>query len=203
MNDLAWDDSTRLTYLTRYYYELQGIRTAPAWLSILAIQIDTMMPPSCNHGHLALLIDTIVLLTIVLMGLFSWLAGRYYRHQFGWLQPTWIIFPKSRLYWSLLLGSVIFAFYRIIFTSSRGDLPYIFTLVWISPFFNKENPPIRRMYYALAGAVVVSTALCIQLAHWGNRIIIAIQCVVLLALGLADHLLLMSLRAPVREEADA
>jgi len=197
------DDRTRLTYLTRYYYELQGIRTAPAWLSILAIQIGTLMPPSYNHGHIALLIDTLVLLTIVLMGLFSWMAGRYYRHQFGWLQANWINLPASRFYWSLMLGSVIFAFYRIIFTSVREDLPYIFTLVWISPLFNKENPPIRRMYYALAGALVVSTTLYIQLAHWDNRIIIAIQCVVLLALGLADHLLLMSLRAPVREEADA
>lgn len=197
------DDRTRLTYLTRYYYQLQGIRTAPALLSILAIQIDTLMPAPYNHGHAAMLIDGAVLLTIVLMGLWSWLAGRYYQRRFGRIDADWITLPTSRLYWSLFLGSVIFAFYRIIFTSFRGDLPYLFTLVWISPLFNEENPPVRRIYYAFAGAFVVSTTLFIQLTHRDNRFIIAIQCIVLLALGLADHLLLMSLRAPVREEADA
>jgi hypothetical protein len=69
--------------------------------------------------------------------------------------------------------------------------------------FNNENPPLRRIYFALAGAVVVFSALFLQLNHWDGRIIVVIQCLVLLALGIADHLLLMSLCTPPREDADA
>jgi hypothetical protein len=69
--------------------------------------------------------------------------------------------------------------------------------------FNAENPLRRRIYFALAGMVVVFSALFLQIVQWDGRIIIVIQCVVLLALGVADHLLLMSLCTPVREDADA
>jgi hypothetical protein len=198
------DEHSRLTYLTRHYYELQGIRTAPVWLSTLAIQMNTMIPtPSHNARRFDMAISAIVLLTIGLMGLWIWLAGRYYRKEFGWLDPTWITLPTSRLYWSLFLGSAIFSFYRIIFTSFRGDLPYIFTVVWISPLFNEENPRIRRIYFALAGAVVICSTLFIQLTHRDNALILVIQCLVLLTLGIADHLLLMSLCKPPREDAHA
>jgi hypothetical protein len=138
-----------------------------------------------------------------LMAWWSWWAGRYYAHRFGRVESTWIPLPTSRLYWSLVMGCFIFSMYRIIFTSYRGDLPYMFTLVWLSPLFNGENPLVRRIYYAVAGALVLSSTYYLQFNHIGNNFIIAIQCVVLLALGLADHLLLMSLRAPAHEDAVA
>jgi hypothetical protein len=55
----------------------------------------------------------------------------------------------------------------------------------------------------MAGAVVIFFALFLQLNHWDGRIIDVIQCLVLLALGIADHLLLMSLCTPVRGNANA
>ena len=79
----------------------------------------------------------------------------------------------------------------------------MYTLVWISPLFNAENPLLRRAYFGLAGLVVVSSALFLQIAHWDGGIIIVIQCLVLLALGVADHLLLMSLCTPPQEESNA
>ena len=135
----------------------------------------------------------------------SWLAGRFYRRQFGMLAGGLdFCSPQAASIGACCSALSSLLFISIIFTSFRGDFGlYIFTLVWISPLFNEENPPPRRIYYALAGALVVSTTLYIQLAHRDSRIIIVIQCIVLLALGLADHLLLMSLRSPRREEADA
>jgi MFS family permease len=138
-----------------------------------------------------------------LMVFFSWLAGRYYRRRFGWLNPTWITLPTSLFYWSLVLGFLIWSLYALIFLRFFGNLPYLFMTVWISPLFNEENPPIRRIYFALAGAVVISSTLFIQLTHRNNALILVIQCFVLLALGIADHLLLMSLCTPPREDAHA
>jgi len=97
----------------------------------------------------------------------------------------------------------IWSFFSLIFLGFLGNLPYVLTLVWISPLFNKENLPLRRIYFAVAGAVVVFSALFLQITHRDGRIIVVIQCLVLLALGIADHLLLMSLLAPAREAADA
>jgi hypothetical protein len=194
------DDQSRLTYLTRHYYELQGIRTAPLWLCSLAFQANIYFDSVHIKGIIPALLP---LMAIGLMGVFMWLAGRYYRNRFGWLNPTWISLPKSRLYWSLYWVVGIWSFYCIFISHFRGFLPYVFTIVWISPLFNAENPLRRRIYFALAGMVVVFSALFLQIVQWDGRIIIVIQCVVLLALGVADHLLLMSLCTPVREDADA
>lgn len=192
------DDCIRLTYLTRHYYELQGIRTAPMWLCFLAMQAQ----PYAVHSH-GRWNDLFVSLAMCLMIFFSWLAGKYYRSRFGWLNPTWISLPKSRFYWSLVLCLATWGIFSIVFLGFLGSLPYMLTLVWISPLFNKENLPLRRIYFAVAGAVVVSSALYLQLTHRDGRMIVVIQCLVLLALGVADHLLLMSLLAPAREAADA
>jgi len=195
------DDRSRLTYLTRYYYELQGIRTLPMWLYFVAIQ------PINNSAYFTYFKgparDLFPFIAVGLAGVFTWLGGRYYRRRFGWLNPTWITYPTSRVYWSLFLGSFVWAIYCIVFSHFRGYFPYAFTIVWISPLFNAENLPIRRIYFALAGLVVVSSALFLQIAYSDGRIIIVIQCAVLLALGVADHLLLMSLCTPPREDADA
>ncbi|MGA9671290.1 MAG: hypothetical protein WBQ94_18915 [Terracidiphilus sp.] len=192
------DESSRLIYLTRHYYELQGIRTAPMWLCFLAMQRH----PNAVHFN-GIWQDLFSSIVMCLMVLFSWLAGRYYRRRFGWLNPTWISLPKSGLYWSLVLCLSIWSFFSLVFLGFLGCLPYVLTLVWISPLFNKENLPLRCFYFAMAGAVVVFSALFLQLTHQDGRIIVVIQCLVLLALGIADHLLLMSLLAPARETADA
>lgn len=192
------DQHSRLTYLTRYYYELQGIRTAPFWLYLALIQVNP-----CSVYSDTSIRDLLRLAAVGLMCVFTWLGGRYYRRRFGWLNPTWIGLPKSQVYWTLFWGSFIWAIYCIVVSRFRGYFPYAFTIVWISPLFNAENLPVRRIYFALAGLVVVSSALFLQIARWDGRIIIIIQCVVLLALGTADHLLLMSLCTPPREEADA
>ncbi|MGA2650357.1 MAG: hypothetical protein ABSF28_07530 [Terracidiphilus sp.] len=195
---MTMDDSIRLTYLTRHYYELQGIRTAPMWLCFLAMQTHPDSVRSYGKWN-----DLFPSVAMCLMILFSWLAGRYYRRRFGWLNPAWISLPKSRFYWSLVMCLAIWSFFSLIFLGFLGNLPYVLTLVWISPLFNKENLPLRRIYFAVAGAVVVFSALFLQITHRDGRIIVVIQCLVLLALGIADHLLLMSLLAPAREAADA
>jgi len=192
------DERARLTYLTRYYYELQGIRTAPFWIYLAVIQVNPSSVYSDTNFR-----DLLRLAAVGLMCVLTWLGGRYYRRRFGWLNPTWITYPTSRVYWGLFLGSVVWAICCIVFSHFRGFFPYVFTIVWISPLFNAENLPVRRIYFALAGLVVVSSALFLQTAHWDGRIIIVIQCVVLLALGVADHLLLMSLCTPPLENADA
>jgi hypothetical protein len=201
------DDQSRLTYLTRHYYELQGIRTAPLLLTFLVFQTDSLGIAQFAgikgifNGHL--LNFFVTFLWIGLMGLFSWLAGRYYRRQFGWLSPNWVAFPTSRVYWSLNLGCFVWCLYCIAVSGFRGELPYLFTIVWISPLFNAENPPLRRVYFALAGSLVVLSTLFIQLTHRNNALIFIMQIVAILALGIADHQLLMSLCIPPREEADA
>jgi hypothetical protein len=192
------DDQSRLTYLARHYYELQGIRTAPWWLAIVAMLAGSK--PAYSGTWIKDLLGTLVMF---LMLFFSWLAGRYYRRRFGWLNPSWITLPKSLFYWSIVLCFFIWNIYALSFLHFFGNMPYWITILWISPLFNKENPPIRRIYFAMAGAVVIFFALFLQLNHWDGRIIDVIQCLVLLALGIADHLLLMSLCTPPREDADA
>jgi hypothetical protein len=201
------DEQTRLTYLTRHYYELQGIRTAPFWLTMLAYQTESLgvaqFPRFYGvfNGHVLNFFATIS--WVCLMGYFSWRAGQYYRRHFGSLESNWITLPTNRIYWSLLLCCVALSIYNLVFLGFRGMLPYCVTLVWISPLFEAENPPLRRFYFALAGALVVFSTLFIQLTHRNNAVILVIQCIVLLALGIADHMLLMSLCTPPREDVDA
>jgi MFS family permease len=147
--------------------------------------------------------DLLVTLVMFLMIFVSWLASRFYRRRFGWLDPTWITLPTNLFYWSIVLCFLIWSLYALILLQFFGSLPYWLTIIWISPLFNEENPPIRRIYFALAGTVVISSTLFIQLTHRNNTLILVIQCVVLLALGVADHLLLMSLCTPPREDAHA
>jgi hypothetical protein len=192
------DDQSRLTYLTHHYYELQGIRTAPMWIAFVAMQVDTNSAFSRTIRN-----DLLASLAMFVMFFFSWLAGRYYRRRFGGLNPSWIALPTSLFYWCIVLGFFIWSIYSLVFLHFLGNLPYWFTILWISPLFNSENPSLRRIYFAVGGAVVIFSALFLQLTHRDGRIIIVIQCLVLLALGIADHLLLMSLLTPAREEADA
>jgi hypothetical protein len=195
------DDQIRLTYLTRYYYELQGLRTAPLWLFFV---LTIPAAPYLNEPIGA----AFPLIAVGLMGIFTWLGGRYYRRRFGWLNPAGNNFPKSRVYWSLYWGAGVCAicciFSSHFFSSRFFELfPILFIIVWINPLFNTENPLVRRTYYALGGIVVAPSALFLLIAHWDGRIIIVIQCIVLLALCLADHLLMMSLCIPPRDNADA
>ncbi len=192
------DDHSQLIYLTRHYYELQGIRTLPLWFFMLAIQFQPNSAHTNGPVH-----DVFIFAAICLMALCQWLAGRYYRSRFGWLKPTWIIFPTSRVYWVLVHCFFFWFIYSLFFLHFHGNLPYLLTLAWVSPAFSDENLPVRRIYFALAGAMVVFSSLFLQIARWDGRIIIAIQCVALVALGIADHLLLMSLCIPLRENADA
>jgi hypothetical protein len=190
------DDRARLTYLTRHYYELQGIRIAPMWLCLLAMQMDNIAGYASSARN-----DVFAIIAMFAMVFFMWLAGRYYRSRFGRLDPQWISLPTNLFYWCIVFCFFVWSIYSLVFLQFFGNLPYWFTIIWISPLFNAENPPLRRIYFAIAGAVVIFSALFLQLTHRDGSIIIVIQCLVLIALGIADHLLLMSLLPRTREPA--
>ncbi len=191
-------DQKRLTYLTRHYYELQGIRIAPLWFFWIVI----LAKPTYFERH-----GVFILVAAGLVWLWPWLASRYYKRRFGLVNPAWRIFTTGRIYWSLSISLcfMVWMIYCICFDKDFfWSMPYYVPILYCGPpLFDSENPPLRRVYYALAATLSVASTMLIQLTHRENSLIFVILCLIALALCVADHLFLMSLCIPLREDTDA
>jgi len=192
------DDQSRLTYLARHYYELQGIRIAPLWF----FWIVMLAKPGFFERH-----GVLILVPLGLVWLWPWLAGRYYSRRFGMVNPTWSVLPTRRIYWSLSFALCFMVWMMYCICCDRDffwSMPYIIPVLYFGPpLFDSENPTLRRVYYALAATLSVASIVFIQLTHRESSQIFVILCLIALALCIADHLLLMSLCIPPRENADA
>jgi hypothetical protein len=62
---------------------------------------------------------------------------------------------------------------------------------------------MRRINYGVGAGLIAASAMLNRLAHVDGAIFFATLCLIMLALGVADHLLLLGLLAPPRENADA
>lgn len=192
------DEQSRLTYLTRHYYELQNVRIAPFWVACLfAFYLFNNGSANCDCLRWGFLWPVIGLLAFT--AVWYWLAGRYYRQRFGWLAETPRSVPKLEAW--LLLLTWIGLFYKIP-TRAHAWFPYLLALLVSKPVFDAGNLRVRRIYYGAGGGLIVASGLVSWVAHLGMGAIVWTVCLVELGLGVADHLLVMSLRAPEREYVD-
>jgi hypothetical protein len=199
------DNRTRLTYLTRYYYDLQGVRFAPLWIyGLIAVFLAPVCvnwkPLSTREGV------TLLLCLLALEVLWYCLANLYYRRRFGWLKPDPLRIakkiprePQFFIVWMLFLSWMIYC--RIIHSSAY--FPYLLALFLCQPSFDTGNPWMRRIYYCIGSGLIAASALFNWFSHQDGEIYFVTMLIVMLALGFADHLLLLSLISPRRKDADA
>jgi hypothetical protein len=200
------DNQNRLTYLTRYYYALQGVRFAPLWGTFLCLFLYLRVFAMNSEALSAGALWTLLLGLLALQVLWYWMAKRYYRRRFGWLKPDPLRFVKKRpqgpifyIVWLIFLAWMIYC--RVIHSSEF--FPYLLALLLCQPVLDVENPRIRRICYGLGCGLIVASALSNRIAHLDGTLYIVTLFAVMLALGIADHLLLLSLMTPPNEDADA
>jgi hypothetical protein len=200
------DDRQRLTFLTRYYYDLQGVRFAPVWIAGLLV-LFAWMPHYAQHDHIAWgafcsALGGVLAIQVLWYSVANW----YYRNRFGWLKPDPYRFarrkPNGPLWWILLLFIIVWAIYCRV-NHSAAFFPYLLAFLSTQPVYDAENPPIRRIIYGVGAGLITASALLNRFARVDGAIFFATLCVIMLALGIADHLLLLGLLTPARENADA
>ncbi len=204
--NLVMDYQNRLTYLTRYYYTLQGVRFAPLWSAFLCLFLYMRLFAVNREALSAGALWSLLLGLLALQVLWFWMAKRYYRWRFGWLKPDPLRFTKKRpqgpIFYIVWLSFFAWVIYSRV-THSSEFFPYLLALFLCQPVLDAENPRIRRICYGLGCGLIVASALCTRLAHLDGSLYIVTLLAVMLALGIADHLLLLSLMTPSREDADA
>ena len=200
------DDHRRLTFLTRYYYHLQGVRFAPLWIAGLFL-LFAWMPHYARYDHIGWGAFCYALGGLLaIQGLWYAMATWYYRRRFGWLKPDPYWFAKQKtkgpLWWILLLSITVWAIYCRA-NHTAAFFPYFLAFVVTQPACNADNPPIRRIIYGVGAGLIAASALLNRFAATDGAIFLATLCDIMLALGVADHLLLLGLLKPQRENADA
>jgi hypothetical protein len=201
------NDQDRLTYLPRHYYDLQTLRFAPLWIGQLAWLAYNMRPGHwVAQGPAGRVLPSLALLTAT--ALWYWLTMRYYRWRLGRLEVKQTI---------LTMGFSWFWIFMALDQSAQspwGETPWawrqtpwfagpIIAILLFLPVIDFRDRLARRIRYAVASAVIAATTVFSALRGWDAKPFIVTVCLTALALGLADHLLLMSLRTPAREDADA
>ncbi|MGD0892525.1 MAG: hypothetical protein ABR923_13430 [Terracidiphilus sp.] len=194
------NDKGRLTYLARNYYALQGVRFAPLWIAGLLL-VFIWMPhfEECNCiGWGALY--TAIAVTAILEAVWFWMASVYYRRRFGWLEPAKLRLATpgsgNLFWWVSILGLLAWAVYCRV-NHSAAFFPYFVAFVMAQPVFDGENPPARRIEYGIGGVLIAASAPFSILIQNNGTIYFATLCVCMLALSIADHLLLLTLMKPV------
>lgn len=200
------DQQSRLTYLTRHYYELQTMRFAPVWIAFLADLAYNSRPghwvASSAAGR------TLPFLGMVCVEiLWYWMVTRYYRWRVGHLEVKQTVLTIGFNWW------VVYSTLQSCFRAPWSNAPWSWSgsppvsgaaiaIMLSLPFIEFRNPPSRRVGYALGTAAIVLVTFLSSREGWDARALIVTTCLTALTLCVADHLLLMSLCAPVREGAD-
>jgi hypothetical protein len=200
------NDRDRLTYLPRHYYDLQAQRFAPLWIASLASLIYNARPGHwIAQGPAGRTLPFLGLLAVE--ALWYWMTMRYYRWRLGRLDVKHNILTIGFNWWLIYyaLGNCAHAPWSDTPWAWR-DTPWlagpIIVIMLLLPLIDFRNPCSRRVQYAVGSAVVFAVTIASSLYGWDARAFIATTCLTALALSLADHMLLMSLRTPVCEEAD-
>jgi len=200
------DDRARLTYLPLHYYDLQALRFAPLWIALLASLVYTARPGHwVPQGSAGRVLPSLGLLAVE--ALWYWVTMQYCRWRFGHLEVKQNILTVGFSWWWIFLALDQCA------QAPWGATPWawrhspwypgpVIAIFLILPVFDSHNPLMRRIRYAAGATVVTATTTLSSLHGWDARPFIATTCITVLALGIGDHLLLMSLRNPVRENAD-
>lgn len=193
----------RLSYLTRHYYDLQGLRLAPLWVAGLLIA-----PVRSQLGVTGKIALAVGFLLVFL--LWFWLISRYYRTHFGWSKPVLPLFARrTPPRWFHLL--FLFALFALILVpafvpfSVRPSMwvPFYFAYMVSNFLFDSEAPRARTICYG-AGVTLLIVAGLLGLFRVGNPLMLfTAMCATMLALAITDHLLLLHLFGTAGEEADA
>jgi hypothetical protein len=200
------DDHRRLTFLTHHYYDLQGVRFAPLWIAGLCL-LFAWMPHYAKYDHLGWgAFCSAIGGVLAIQALWYYVATWFYRRRFGWLKPDPYCFVKQKpnrpLWWIFMLSLTVWAIYCRV-NHSAAFFPYFLAFIFTQPVYNVENPPIRRIAYGAGAALIAATALLNRFNRADGVMVFATLCFIMLALGIADHLLLVGLLTPPRENADA
>jgi hypothetical protein len=201
-----------LRYVTEHFRDLQGLRTASAWASLLALCGAAMAPPLV-HWHLPGIALAIVLLNI---GWLFW-SGGWYRRRYGVVTsperavPSGIIsimnpeirpraarsgyLPVSFLLLALYSLPMFFRRFNAIHAGQSGLLAVALILLPRCFYAAPANGLIRlRRLFTIAGSIAICAIYLNYLfARVGKWPYLAAICATLLLLDLYDHWLLTRL----------
>ncbi len=189
----------RLTFLARHYYDLQGVRLVPVWVAGI---FATFLPLPDGPKGVFGLIAGLAAIEIV----WFWLARRYYRTHFGWLKPDPLRFlrttPRGWPFWLWWAASAAVLLYCW-FANSRLWVVFWLISLMAEQAVETENPAFRRMYYGVGAVIITLVGTLSRLEHWDSRGVVAITCAGMIAVAIADHMLLLRLFALPKQDIDA
>ena len=178
----------KLRYVTRHFYDLQGLRLLPLGLIVFTNSYRGTPPPLLN-----------TVFSLALLGIILWLyrpITRFYREQYGHVKTD------QRWYWqtlglaAIMIGGLLADIVWAPPVSVAGLAAGVYLAVLWRPQIGTF--PGLRWYYAVAGLAVVGGTLYIGLAG-GPRsdmfmrltsFVDRLAGVALVACGLLDHFLL-------------
>jgi hypothetical protein len=184
-----------LSYVTRHFRDLQGMRMAPAWAALLLLAIVSASI-GLSRGHVAG-----VGILIIALFFAVWLpwSGAWYKRHYGLvanLAPQYV----PGLSWAMIAFLVVFVgtgiFGRL--DAYRGVLNMWICLLFTLPVCFYPAPAsipirLRRALYIVGTLAIFSTIGSVPFLHESKWLLLAVITATLLLLNLYDHWLLNQL----------
>jgi hypothetical protein len=188
------NERARITFLTKNYSALQGLRFTSFWL-FLAISPWVSLLPDHRPTFIR---DYTRIAMLLFCGIWIWLAGRYYRRHYGLVQS------KSHSWWYPLGMVGAIAVWVLCCWLDEKNPPISFQALWWACLLGWQGlisipNRTRRFYYGVAAIIMLVMSLlpltgriaASQILNADHPFgLILLNCVMVI-LGILDHLLLV------------
>src|SRR5665213_1685824 len=148
------DGRDRITFVTKNYGALQGLRFTPAWLFLAIAPWVSQLP---DHSP-TFARDYTRIAMIVFCGVWIWLVGRYYRRRYGAVQP------KPHPWWFSLCIAGAIAAWLICYWVDEKNPPVSFQTLWWGCWLGWQglistSNGARRTAYSVAAIFMLALSL--------------------------------------------
>lgn len=198
------DERARITFLTKSYSALQGLRFAPVWFFLAILPLVSLLP---DHRP-TFVRDYTRIAMLLFCGIWIWLAGRYYRRRYGSVQS------KLHTWWYPLgIVGAVAIWVLCCWIDEKNPLVSFQALWWTCclgwPGLTSPNRT-RRFYYGVAAIIMLVVSLLpltgriaasqiLSADHPFGLILLACG---MLILGVLDHLLLVRMFSPASADCE-
>jgi len=147
----------RLSFLTKAYESLQGLRLAPIWLMCVLQPLGDLLPnkrPTFIH-------DNVMLGSVIFCLLWLWLSGKWYRKHYGSVETASTL---QKLF--IIPGSIaaLVVYYYAAHLDDIHNPPVSFNALFLVCFFAVivfmvRSDHVRSVYYSVAAGCMLLVSL--------------------------------------------